>query len=80
MTKEELMESGYRLYEGKAIEVYFNLGICQHSGNCVKGNHDVFNTHQKPWIKADEASAEEIARVIDTCPSNALKYRLKKEL
>lgn len=35
MTEKELLNQGYRKYSGKAIDVYFNLDICQHSGNCM---------------------------------------------
>ena len=35
---KELLEAGYRAYTGEKIDVYFNTAICQHSGNCVRGN------------------------------------------
>ncbi|WZU03104.1 (4Fe-4S)-binding protein [Erysipelothrix sp. D19-032] len=45
-----------------------------HSGVCVRGLHDVFDTNRRPWILADNAPADEIAALIDSCPSGALKY------
>lgn len=78
MTEKALLESGYRKYSGKDTDIYFNLSICQHSGNCVRGNKDVFDTKRKPWIVADNAFKEDVIRVIDTCPSGALKYIVKK--
>lgn len=77
MTEKELLEKGYRKYSGTIIDIYFNLEICEHSGNCVRGNPDVFNTKRKPWIIADNASKEDVMKVIDTCPSGALKYIVK---
>lgn len=74
MTEEQLMQQGYRKYEGNDIDVFFALDICEHSGNCVRGNGEVFDTKRKPWIIADAASADEVASVIDTCPSGALQY------
>ena len=55
-----LLDGGYRCYTGENIDVYFNTAICQHSGNCVRGNGKLFNL-----------------KVIDMCPSGALKYRHK---
>jgi len=78
MTEQELLEKGYRKYRGTHLDVYFNLAMCAHSGNCVRGNRKVFNTERKPWIEVDAASSDEVQRVIDTCPSRALHY-IKKE-
>ena len=35
---QALLDEGYRCYTGEKIDVYFNTAICQHSGNCVRGN------------------------------------------
>lgn len=78
MTEEHLLQDGYRKYVGEAIDVFFSAEKCEHSGNCVRGNGEVFNVKRKPWILADNASAEEVAAVIDTCPSGALQY-IRKE-
>ncbi len=68
---------GYRCYTGEKIDVYFNTAICQHSGNCVRGNGKLFNLKRKPWIMPDEVDVATVVKVIDTCPSGALKYRHK---
>lgn len=62
---------------GENIDVYFNTAICQHSGNCVRGNGKLFNLKRKPWIMPDEVDVTTVVKVIDTCPSGALKYRHK---
>ncbi|ETJ12243.1 MAG: hypothetical protein Q609_ECAC02805G0001, partial [Escherichia coli DORA_A_5_14_21] len=49
-----LLDGGYRCYTGEKIDVYFNTAICQHSGNCVRGNGKLFNLKRKPWIMPDE--------------------------
>lgn len=79
MTEKELLEQGYRKYTGKYIDVFFNLKMCQHVGNCVRGNQEVFEVKRKPWIIPDNSSSYEIKRIIDTCPSEALKYIIKEE-
>lgn len=75
--KEELEKMGYKAYENEEIIVYWNPSICQHTGECVRGNRNVFDTRRKPWIDLSQAPAKEIARIIDLCPSKALKYELK---
>ena len=51
--------------------------MCQHSGNCVRGSAKLFNLKRKPWIIPDEVDVATVIKVIDTCPSGALKYRQK---
>jgi len=80
MTKrEELEAKGYKAYENEEIVVYWNPKVCTHSGNCVRGNRGVFDPSRRPWLDLSKASAAEIARIIDTCPSKALQYELKKK-
>ncbi|AEO02208.1 (4Fe-4S)-binding protein [Listeria monocytogenes] len=74
MDEETLLELGYRKYRGAEVDIYFNTNVCEHSGNCVKGNAELFNLDRKPWIMPDNVSKEEAKRVIHTCPSGALQY------
>ncbi|WP_316369586.1 (4Fe-4S)-binding protein [Candidatus Thiodiazotropha sp. CDECU1] len=49
---------------------------CQHAGNCVKGLPNVFKIDDGRFvIDGNAASAEEIKKVVDSCPSGALKYK-----
>ena len=41
------------------------------------GEAKLFNLKRKPWIIPDEVDVETVIKVIDTCPSGALKYRQK---
>ena len=68
-----------RTYENDDIIVYWDSDLCIHVAECLKGNNQVFNLNQRPWVNLSAAPAEEIARVIDLCPSGALKYELKKK-
>jgi len=63
-----------RSYEGKDITINDNRTICSHSAECVKNLNKVFDTDKKPWITPDNATAEEIMKVIKRCPSGALSY------
>jgi len=44
---------------------------------CAGALSSSFNLKRKPWIIPDEVDVETVVRVIDTCPSGALKYRQK---
>ncbi|EEZ0369522.1 hypothetical protein DEN63_003805, partial [Escherichia coli] len=59
---QALLDEGYRCYTGEKIDVYFNTAICQHSGNCVRGNGKLFNLKRKPWIMPDEV---DVATVVN---------------
>lgn len=39
MKEKDLLDLGYKKYEGETYDVYFNKDVCKHSGNCVKANH-----------------------------------------
>ena len=79
MNEKELVEAGYRKYAGEGIDVYYNIDVCEHVGNCVKGSIDVFNPKRKPWILPNAKPADEVARIVDTCPTRALRYVRKEQ-
>ena len=79
ITEEKLIDNGYKKYNGNKVDVYFNKDLCTHAGYCVKGDHEVFNLDRKPWILPDDEKTDKIVEIIDKCPSNALKYKLKDE-
>ena len=76
-TKEEILKKGYITYENESIKVFWNPKICKHVGKCVRVNGKVFEVGRRPWIDLSQASAKEIAAIIDQCPSKALQYELK---
>jgi hypothetical protein len=43
-------------------------------GNCFRGLPEVFQPQDRPWVKVDAATADEIARVVMTCPTGALHF------
>jgi CDGSH-type Zn-finger protein/uncharacterized Fe-S cluster protein YjdI len=68
------MANSIQEYRGKEIVIRFDGNKCIHSRNCVLGQPDVFVAGGKPWIKPDGSSAENIAALVQTCPSGALTY------
>ena len=75
--REELESKGFKTYESDGIDVFWNPDICQHAGKCARGNSAVFDPKRRPWIDLSKAPADEIARILDQCPSMALQYELK---
>ncbi|WP_266081148.1 CDGSH iron-sulfur domain-containing protein [Haladaptatus caseinilyticus] len=68
------MEEDLHEYHGKNIEVSYDHNRCIHVRECVKGLPGVFDPNQRPWVDADNAEADEVARVIERCPTGALHY------
>jgi uncharacterized Fe-S cluster protein YjdI/CDGSH-type Zn-finger protein len=61
-------------YRTDQIAVSWGPQFCIHSANCIRGVPAVFNPRDRPWVHVDAASADEIARVIMTCPTGALHF------
>ena len=74
---EEMKEKGFKAYEGKDIRIFWNPKLCTHVAICWQNNLDVFNPDRRPWIDPNAAPAQEIADIIDLCPSGALQYEWK---
>jgi len=64
-------------YESDGIVVMYEAGRCIHTRECVHGLPAGFNPDRKPWVDAGAASAAEVARVIERCPTGALQYERK---
>lgn len=74
MNEQELLENGYKKYSGEKIDVFFNKDICVHAAECLRGNSDVFKIGRRPWVLPDAADPDEVARIVDKCPAQALAY------
>ncbi len=66
-------------YSNGEITICWQPDVCIHSGNCVKNLAAVFKPQERPWIKPENASSEEIMSAVDKCPSGALFYRKNEE-
>jgi uncharacterized Fe-S cluster protein YjdI len=75
MTTERRYEPDVlKKYDGDGIEVRWEPKLCIHVANCIRALPGVFDPNSRPWINAGAASADEIAAVIETCPTGALSY------
>lgn len=78
-TEVELLKNDYRKYHGENMDIYYNATICEHAGECVRGNPLVFEVGRKPWIIPDNGDTPSNQTVINRCPSGALKYLIKEK-
>lgn len=62
-------------YKNGQLTVIWKSERCAHAGICVKMLPKVYNPKERPWIKAENASIEELKNQINHCPSGALSYR-----
>lgn len=61
-------------YPNGEISVIWKPELCEHAGICVKMLPKVYNPKERPWIKVENASTEELRHQISKCPSGALSY------
>ena len=75
MEKNEIIKE----YSNGDFTVVWKPGICIHAEICAKTLPQVYNPDVRPWIKAENASVEELKAQIDQCPSGALSYYTQGE-
>ncbi|HEY5688057.1 MAG TPA: (4Fe-4S)-binding protein [Yeosuana sp.] len=61
-------------YTNNEVTIVWEPEKCIHSAICVKGLPNVFKPKEKPWIKIDAASSEELIHQVKSCPSGALSF------
>lgn len=63
-------------YTNGDLTIVWKPEICQHAGVCVKMLPEVFHPKERPWVKPENASTEQLIAQILKCPSGALTYRM----
>jgi uncharacterized Fe-S cluster protein YjdI len=74
MAEERHRPSVPRRYEGDGIAVLWEPRLCIHIGRCLRHLPQVFDVAARPWIDATAATADDIARAVEDCPTGALRY------
>lgn len=62
-------------YSNGEITVVWQSAKCIHSGNCFRNLPKVFQPSERPWIKINGATSEEIIDAVAKCPSGALSIK-----
>ena len=66
-------------YTNGETTIVWEAEKCIHSAICVKGLPQVFQPKEKPWIKINAASTNELVKQVKACPSGALSYYMNTE-
>ena len=66
-------------YSNGELTIIWQPDLCQHSGICVKTLPQVYNPKERPWVKIENATTDELIAQINKCPSGALSYRPNKK-
>jgi uncharacterized Fe-S cluster protein YjdI len=66
-------------YTNGEVTIVWQNHLCIHSGNCVRGLPEVFNSKKNPWIIAQNATTEKIIEQVNKCPSGALSFFMNEE-
>jgi uncharacterized Fe-S cluster protein YjdI len=61
-------------YSNDEITIVWNQDICIHAAECMRMLPQVYNPSDRPWIKIENATTEELKKQISKCPSGALSY------
>ena len=51
------------------MDIYYNAQICEHAGECVRGNAAVWEVGRRPWIIPDNGEKIDNQAIINRCPS-----------
>jgi uncharacterized Fe-S cluster protein YjdI len=62
-------------YKKGEITILWEPKRCIHAGVCVRTLPQVYNPKDRPWIKPENASTEELIHQVGLCPSGALKIK-----
>ncbi len=62
-------------YSNGKISIIWQPDLCIHSGICVKTLPQVYNPNERPWIKMENATTEQLIAQVANCPSGALSIK-----
>ena len=65
----------HKEYSNGEVTIIWQPEKCMHSGICVKTLPAVYNPQEKPWIKPENATTQELVEQINKCPSGALSLK-----
>ncbi len=61
-------------YTNGEITVRWQPAKCIHATTCFKMLPEVFKPRERPWVKINAASTDEIIKTVEACPTDALTW------
>ncbi len=61
-------------FPGRQMDVTWDRRLCIHAGECTRAAGELFVSGRNPWGEPDRASADEVAEVVERCPTGALVH------
>jgi len=62
-------------YSNGEITILWKPKICKHAGVCVAMLPKVYDPKARPWIRAENATTQELINQVAKCPSGALSIK-----
>lgn len=66
-------------YPKGEIAILWQPKLCIHAGVCVKTLSKVYNPKERPWIKPENATIQELIDQVAKCPSGALSIKKRTQ-
>ena len=66
-------------YSNGEVTIVWQPEKCIHAALCARGLPSVFQPREKPWIKQNSATTDEIVNQVTKCPSGALSFYLNTQ-
>lgn len=66
-------------YSNGELTIVWKPETCIHSAVCVRMLPQVYNPKERPWIKQENATTEQLVEQIKKCPSGALSFYYNKD-
>lgn len=62
-------------YSNGEVTILWQPEKCTHAGVCVRTLPKVYHPKEKPWVRPEHATSEEIIAQVAKCPSGALSIK-----
>lgn len=64
-----------KTYTNGEVTIVWKPELCIHSRACVRGLPDVFRPSERPWVRPENGTTEQLIAQVRKCPSGALSIQ-----